>query len=90
MVRQITLKAYTDTYTYSLFLVSIVNHHSSWSSSFICDNNENVFIKGKQRDLSIELYAVLAKVIIGNSTILFVCYNIAISMSILYQRLEIH
>jgi hypothetical protein len=32
-----------------LFLLSIVNHHSSWSSSFICDNNENVFMKGSQR-----------------------------------------
>jgi hypothetical protein len=31
-----------------LFLLSIVNHHSSWSSSFICDNNENVFMNGKQ------------------------------------------
>jgi hypothetical protein len=41
MVRQIPLKVYTDTYTYSLFLVlSTVNHHYSWSSSFICGNNE--------------------------------------------------
>jgi hypothetical protein len=49
MVRHIPLKAHTDTYTYSLFLLSIVKHHSSWSSSFICDNNENDFIKGDQR-----------------------------------------
>jgi hypothetical protein len=42
MVRQIPLKAYTDNYTYSIFLLSKVNHHSSWSSSFICSNNKNV------------------------------------------------
>jgi hypothetical protein len=29
-----------------LFLLLIVNHHSSCSSSSICDNNENVFMKG--------------------------------------------
>jgi hypothetical protein len=28
-----------------LLLLSTVNNHSSWSSSLICDNNENVFIK---------------------------------------------
>jgi hypothetical protein len=48
MVRQIIFEAYADAYTYSLFLLSTVNHRSSWSSSFICDNNENVFMKGNQ------------------------------------------
>jgi hypothetical protein len=49
MVRQIPLKAYTDTYTYSLFLLSALNHHSSCFSSFICDCNTNGFMKGNQR-----------------------------------------
>jgi hypothetical protein len=49
MVRQIPLKAYADTYTYFLFLIPIVNYHSSWSSSFISVNNENSFINGNQR-----------------------------------------
>jgi hypothetical protein len=48
MVSQISLKAYNDTYKYCLFLLSIVKHHSSWPSSFICDNNENVFMKMNQ------------------------------------------
>jgi hypothetical protein len=42
-------ETYTDTYTYSLSLLSIAKHHSSWFSSFICDNNENVFMKKNQR-----------------------------------------
>jgi hypothetical protein len=42
MVRWIPFKVYTDNYTYSLFiLLSAANHQSSWSSPFICDNNEN-------------------------------------------------
>jgi hypothetical protein len=49
MVRQIPLKAYADTYTYSLLLIPIVNYHTSWSSSFISVNNENSFINGNQR-----------------------------------------
>jgi hypothetical protein len=49
MARQIPLKAYTDTYTYSLFLLSIVKHRSSWSSSFICGCNANGFMKENQR-----------------------------------------
>jgi hypothetical protein len=48
MVSQIPLKAYNDTYNYFLFLLSTVKHHSSWPSSFICDNNENVFMKRNQ------------------------------------------
>jgi hypothetical protein len=47
--KQIPLETYTDTYTYSLFLLSVVDHRSSWSSSFIYDNNENVFMKRNQR-----------------------------------------
>jgi hypothetical protein len=43
------LKAYTDTYTHSLLLLSIVNHHSSRSSSFVCGDNENAFMKENQR-----------------------------------------
>jgi hypothetical protein len=49
MVRQIPLKVYTDTYTYSLFLLSIVKHHSSWSSFFICGCNEKGFMRGIPR-----------------------------------------
>jgi hypothetical protein len=32
-----------------LLLLSIVNHHSPWSSSCICDKNENDFMKGNQQ-----------------------------------------
>jgi hypothetical protein len=49
MVRQIPLKVHTDSYTYFLlFLLSIVNHHSSWHQSFICGCNANGFMKGIQ------------------------------------------
>jgi hypothetical protein len=38
-----------------LFLLSIVNHHSSESRPFICDNNENDFMNGKQRTTLLKL-----------------------------------
>jgi hypothetical protein len=31
-------------------LLSTVNHHSSWSSSFICGDNGNGFVKGIQQE----------------------------------------
>jgi hypothetical protein len=50
MVIQIPLKVHTDTYTYSLFLISIANHYTSWPSSFICGCNANGFVKGIQQE----------------------------------------